>query len=358
MRFQFKTRYEQDLGLWKDGYQARWYWLLFLLMLLAPYIVPEYYRTQLNFVMIWSIVGFGLMLLIGFTGQISMGHAAFFAIGAYAEGILQGMGWPFIASAPFAMLLAGAAGFIIGLPALRLSGIYLAIATIAFGFIVEEGLARFDGLTGGNSGMMVLGLNLIGFEVTHPNAFYYLCLVCVLLVGTGAHNLLRSPTGRAFVAIRDSEISAQSMGVDLARYKTLSFGLSAAVTGLAGTLYAHQISFLSPEQFSIIQSIEFLSMVVIGGLGSLHGAVFGAIFTIGLPELIGGLKDYLPSAVVEQPGLKVTIFGIVLMLFVLYEPLGIYGRWVKIRTWFSLFPLYRKGMFDRQKAYQKSERVR
>ncbi len=358
MRFIFKTRYEQDIGLWRDHVQAMWYLLLLLALVAAPFVVPDYYRTQLNFVMIWSIVGFGLMLLIGFTGQISMGHAAFLAIGAYTEGILYGMGWPFVVSAPVAMLLAGSAGLVIGLPALRLTGIYLAIATLAFGFIVEEGLARFDWLTGGNSGLMVLGLNVLWGDTQHAYSFYYLCLVCVVLVAAAVHNLLRSPTGRAFVAIRDSEISAQSMGVDLARYKTLSFALSAAITGLAGCLYAHQMTFLSPEQFGLVQSIEFLMMIVIGGMGSLHGAVFGAVFTIGLPEFIGGIKDYLPASVVEQPGLKPTLFGVALVLFVLFEPLGIYGRWVKIRTYFSMFPLYRKGMFDRQKAYQKSERVR
>ncbi|MEZ5661825.1 MAG: branched-chain amino acid ABC transporter permease [Burkholderiaceae bacterium] len=358
MRFTFKTRYEQDLGIWRDWQQAIWYWLLIALLLLAPLFTEVYYLTQLSFIYIYAIVGFGLMLLSGFTGQISMGHAAFLAIGAYAEAILQAHGWPFIASAPIAMLLAGAAGIVIGLPALRLTGIYLAIATLAFGFIVEEGLARFEGLTGGNSGMMVMSLNIFGADTEWELTLYYLALVCVLLVGFGIHNLLRGPSGRAFVAIRDSEVSAQSMGVNLAFYKTLSFAISAAVTGLAGALYAHQIVFLSPEQFTLFVSIEFLMMVVIGGLGALHGAVFGAIFVVGLPELIAGLKDYLPSGLTEQPGLKATLFGMVLVLVVLYEPLGIYGRWVKFRTFFSLFPLYKKGMFDRQKAYQKSERVK
>lgn len=358
MRFIFKTRYEQDLGIWRDWQQGIWYWLLFALLILAPFWLPVYYLTQLSFIYIYAIVGFGLMLLSGFTGQISLGHAAFLAIGAYTEAILQAQGWPFIASAPVAVVLAGIAGLVIGLPALRLTGIYLAIATLAFGFIVEEGLARFEGLTGGNSGLMVLSLNVAGYETVWDPALYFLSLACLLLVGFAVNNLLRGPTGRAFVAIRDSEVSAQSMGVNLAFYKTLSFAISAGVTGLAGALYAHQIQFLSPEQFTLVVSIEFLMMIVIGGLGALHGAVFGAIFVVGLPELIAGLKDFLPSGVTEQPGLKATLFGIVLILVVLYEPLGIYGRWIKIRTFFSLFPLYKKGMFERQKAYQKSERVR
>lgn len=357
MRFVFKTRYEQDLQLFRDRTEAAWYALLALALLVAPFVVPEYWRAQLVFIYIWGIVGFGLMLLSGFTGQMSMGHAAFLAIGAYTETLLQAAGMPFVISAPAAILLAALAGVLIGLPALRLTGIYLAIATLAFGFIVEEVLARWESLTSGNSGLMVPTLNLIGTPVGDSETFYYLCLVCIVLVGLAVRNLLRAPTGRAFIAIRDSEISAQSMGVNLARYKTLSFALSAGITGLAGALYAHQIRFISPEQFTLFLSIEFLMMIVIGGMGSLHGAVFGAVFMIVLPELISIAKDYLPQAVAEQTGLKATVFGLLMILFVLFEPLGLYGRWVKIRTWFSLFPLYKAGMFRRQKAYQKSERV-
>jgi len=357
MRFIFKTRYEQDLQLFKDGVSAAWYCALLVVLIAAPFVLPDYYRSQLVFIFIYAIAGFGLMLLAGYTGQISMGHAAFLAIGAYTEAILQAQGWPFVLSAPVAVAFAAILGVVIGLPALRLTGIYLSIATLAFGFIVEEILARWEHVTAGNSGMLVPSVRLLFNQFESANEFYYLCLVCVVLVGLAIFNLLRSPTGRAFIAIRDSEVSAQSMGVNLARYKTLSFALSAGITGLAGALYAHQIRFISPEQFTLFVSIEFLMMIVIGGMGSLHGAVFGAIFVISLPELIGALKDYLPQAVAEQPGLKMTIFGVIMILFVLFEPMGLYGRWLKIRTYFSLFPLYKKDMFKRQKAYQKSERV-
>lgn len=357
MRFIFKTRYEQDLQVFKHGVSAAWYAALLVFLLIAPFVVPDYYRTQMVFVCIFGIAGFGLMLLSGYTGQISMGHAAFLAIGAYAEAILQAKGVPFVVSAPVAILLAAAAGVAIGLPALRLSGIYLAIATLAFGFIVEEVIARWESMTGGNAGMLVSTVDLAGFRLEGPYSFYYLCVACIVLVGFAVFNLLRSPTGRAFIAIRDSEVSAQSMGVSLARYKTLSFAISAGITGLAGALYAHQIRFLSPEQFTLFVSIELLMMIVIGGMGSLHGVVFGAIFVIGLPQAIAVAKDFLPQAVAEQTGLKTTIFGVIMILVVLFEPLGIYGRWLKIRTYFSMFPLYKKGTFRRQKAYQKSERV-
>jgi len=357
MRYIFKTRHEQDLGLFRDGFEAGWYLLLLVALLIAPFVLGNYLLSLLSFVFIYSIVGFGLMLLSGFTGQMSLGHAAFFAVGAYTEAVLQAQGWPFIASGPSAILLAAASGVVIGLPALRLTGIYLAIATMSFNFIVEEGLARWESLTGGNAGMAVPRLRLVTEALPAGIPMYMLCLACVVAVGLVIRNMLRSPSGRAFVAIRDSEVSAQSMGVNLAYYKTRSFAISAAVTGLAGALYAHQIKFLGPDQFTLMTSIEFLMMVVIGGMGSLHGAVLGAVFMIGLPELISRIKVFLPSAVADQTGLNATVFGILTVLFVLFEPLGLYGRWVKMRTWFSLFPTYRKGMFKRQKSYAKSERL-
>jgi branched-chain amino acid transport system permease protein len=171
-------------------------------------------------------------------------------------------------------------------------------------------------------------------------------------------NLLRSPTGRAFVAIRDSEVSAQSMGIHLARYKSLSFAISAALAGLGGALYAHKISFLSPEQFNIGQSIDLLLLVVIGGLGSVHGAFLGAAFLIVMPQLIALGKGFLPAVIGQAPGLQAVVYGGVLIAFVLLEPMGLYGRWLKLRTWLQLVPFYRKGLFKRQKSFQKSDRVK
>ena len=182
-------------------------------------------------------------------------------------------------------------------------------------------------------------------------AILVLCVLAVL-------NLLRSPTGRAFVAIRDSEISAQSMGINLARYKTTAFALSAALAGIAGALYAHKLRFLSPDQFTFLQSIELLMIVVIGGVGFVQGAIFGSAFWIFVQQFIVIAKDWLPPAIGQQTGLQPTVFGLVLIAFVLFEPLGLYGRWLKIRTFFQLFPFYRKGMFRRQKTYMKSERLR
>jgi branched-chain amino acid transport system permease protein len=358
MRFLFKTDYDQDIALFRHGGQKFWYGLLFAFLIAAPWLVSDYVLSQITFILIYGIVALGLMLLAGFTGLVSIGHAAFLGVGAYTEAVLASRGWPFPLSIAFAALLSAAVGVVVGLPALRVKGIYLSIATLSFGFIVEEAMARWESVTGGNTGIQVAQVRLFGFVLDSSEKFYFLCLAMTIAITFGVLNLLRSPTGRAFVAIRDSEISAQSMGIHLARFKTTSFAISAALAGVAGGLYAHKIRFISPEQFTFIQSIELLMIVVIGGLGSIQGAFFGAVFFISLPQVIAWGKDYLPASIGGATGLQPTIFGIILVAFILFEPMGLYGRWLKVRTWLELFPFYRKGMFRRQKTFQKSDRLK
>jgi len=358
MRFIFKTDYDQDIRLAKHGGHVFWYGLLVVFLVSAPWLLDEYWLAQLTFVLIYGVIGLGLMLLAGFTGLFSIGHAAFLGVGAYTEAVLAHQGWPFPLSLAMSALLSAAVGAVVGLPALRVKGIYLGIATLSFGFIVEEVLARWESVTGGNAGKHVPLLNVFGWEASDETRFYTVCLVVTTLSTLGVLNLLRSPTGRAFVAIRDSEISAQSMGIHLAHYKTLSFMISAALAGMGGALYAHKLQFISPDQFNILQSIDLLLMVVIGGLGSIHGVFLGAIFLITMPQLISLGKDLLPDAIGQAPGLQAVVYGAVLIAFVLLEPLGLYGRWLKVRTWLQLFPFYRRGMFKRQKSFQKSDRLK
>lgn len=357
MRFLFKTSYEQDIRLFRHGGQVFWYGMLGLALLAAPWWASEYVMSQLHFVLIYSIVGFGLMMLVGFTGQISLGHAAFLAVGAYTEALMQAAGVPFIVSIASAAALAGAVGVVVGLPALRLRGIYLAIATIAFNVIIEEIVTRWDSLTGGNSGRHLKAITLFGRPLESAGEFYAVCLALAALACLACANLLRAPTGRAFVAIRDSEISAACMGVNPAWYKTLAFAFSAALTGVAGALYAHKVTFISPEQFSLLVSIELVTIVILGGVGFLHGAVLGAAFIIVLPQLISLAKDWLPAGIAPS-GLQAVLFGALLVAFILFEPMGLYGRWLKVRAWLELFPFYRRGMFRRQRAYTRSERLR
>ena len=380
MRFAFKTAYEHDLGLFRDPVQRRWYGGLLAGVILLPLAVPAY-LSDISLVFIYGLCGLSLMVLAGYTGLVSLGHAAFLGIGAYAHVyFVQDLGLPWIVAVALAAVLSAASGVLVGLPALRMTGVYLTIATLAFALIIQEVFTRWDRVTHGLKGRPVDKPVLFGVSFATDWAFYFLCLA-VLIAGLWlTANLLRSPTGRAWVAIRDSEIAAQSMGVHLARYKTLAFAYSAGLMGAAGALFAHKIGFLAPDIFSVLLSIQFLLMVVVGGLGSLHGALYGAVFVALLPVLISEARDHVPAwaghaaaalgkgvgdavyqsldRFVKQPGLEPGVFGLILVLFILFEPLGIYGRWRKIWLYFSTFPLYKTATFRRQKTYMRSERLR
>ncbi|MDA9477766.1 ABC transporter permease [Bradyrhizobium sp. CCBAU 65884] len=383
MRFLFKTDYEDDIKLFPHSGYLVSYGILLALLLIAPYVLSSYLMSQLVFVCIYAIVGVALLILTGFTGQASLGHAAFLAIGAYTAAYLQKYNVPFPVYFLAAGGLTGIIGAMVGFPALRLTGIYLVIATISFALIVEEILARWESVTHGNEGMRVKTLSLLGVTVPRDSpTFYFLCLSVLVLTIVGTLNLLRSPTGRAFVAIRDSETAARSMGVNVALYKVKSFAISAAITGFAGVLFAHKLSFISPEMFTLQLSIEFIIVILIGGTFSLHGAVLGAIFIVMIDPFLTYLKDDMPgmiagiaatfgagpatagniqskvAAFASLNGLKGAIYGIIIVLFVLFEPLGLYGRWLKIKLFFQLFPLYKRATFKRQKIYVKSERNR
>src|SRR6195256_4267782 len=248
MRFLFKTDYEDDIRLFPHSGYVVSYGVLLVLLLVAPFVLSSYLVSQLVFVCIYATVGVGLMILTGFTGQASLGHAAFLAIGAYTTAYLQQLNVRFPVYFLAAGLLTGTIGALVGFPALRLQGIYLVIATISFALIVEEILARWESVTHGNEGMRVKTMQLLGTTIPRDSpTFYFLCLSVLILTIVGTLNLLRSPTGRAFVAIRDSETAARSMGVNVSLYKVKSFAISAAITGFAGCLFAHKLSFISPE---------------------------------------------------------------------------------------------------------------
>ena len=380
MRFVFKTSYAQDLGLFRDGVQRNWYVALLVGLLALPWLVPTY-LVDVSLVLIYGLAGLSLMVLAGYTGLVSLGHAAFLGVGAYTHVFFaQNLGLPWVVGVALAAAVTAGAGVLVGLPALRMTGVYLTIATLAFALIIQEVFVQWERVTGGLKGKPVDKPVVFGVSFAGDAAFYFLC-VGVLAGGLWlTANVLRSPTGRAWVAIRDSEIAAQSMGVNLAVYKTMAFAYSAGLMGIAGALFAHKVGFLAPDIFSVLLSIQLLLMVVVGGLGSLHGALFGAVFVALLPVAIAQARDSLPAWVgaaagvlgpevgaaayggverfVKQPGLEPGIFGLILVLVILFEPLGIYGRWLKLRIFFSTFPLYKRATFKRQKAYMRSERLR
>ena len=380
MRFVFKTSYAQDMGLFRDGVQRNWYLALLVALVLVPLAVPSY-LVDISLVFIYGLCGVSLMVLAGYTGLVSLGHAAFLGIGAYAHVYLsQDLHLPWLVSVALAALITAAVGVLVGLPALRMSGVYLTIATLAFALIIQEVFNHWESVTGGLKGKAVGKAVIFGLPFGGSVAFYFLCLAFLIGGLWLTQNLLGAPTGRAWVAIRDSEVAAQSMGVNLAAYKTIAFAYSAALMGVAGALFSHKVGYLAPDIFTVLLSIQFLLMVVVGGLGSLHGALYGAVFVALLPVLISEARDRVPTWLghafavfgagasdavanaadrfVKQPALEPGIFGLILALFILFEPLGIYGRWLKIKLYFSLFPLYRAATFKRQKSYMRSDRLR
>jgi branched-chain amino acid transport system permease protein len=365
MRVQFKSSYDDDINLFQDRRHLVKYAVLMVIALIIPWFIGNYYIGELTSVVVWSLAGLGLMLIAGHTGQISLGHAAFMAIGAFSHLALMIRGWHFLPALLASGLLSGLAGALIARPLGRMSGIYLAIATLALSIIIEDIAIVAEPVTGGVTGLFAPAISFFGFQVGRyatPIAFYYLCLTVLVVVTLAYVNLLRSPTGRSFLAVRDSEVSARALGVNVARAKTIAFGLSCAITGLAGALYAHLAQAVNYESFLVLISITLLLQVVIGGLGSIHGAIFGAFVVVLLPQSISITRDFInsstPVSLAAYPGMDTAVFALIILLMIIYEPRGLYGVWLRVRTWLELFPMCRKGMFRRTRSYLKTERMR
>jgi branched-chain amino acid transport system permease protein len=358
MRFAYDTTYRDGHALLRYLPGRLAYGVLMAALLIAPWVMPKYVVGELSYVFIMCIVSLGLMVLVGYTGQVSLGHSAFIAIGAYTHTWLLAHGVPLVPSMLLAAAFTGLIGLVIGLPAIRVSGLYLAMVTLAFAILTEHVIGRWKSVTGGFNGISVNSPVLFGLDLSKLQSFYYLCLAVLVIVLLGLLNLMRAKTGRAFMGVRDSEAAAYSLGIWVAGYKVLAFVVSAMVTGLGGALLAHHVGFLTPEGFGLILSLELVLMVTIGGLGSLRGAILGAILISMLPTFISRIKPLLPDHIAKQFGLETFVFGLVLALFVLFEPKGLNGRWIKFKTFLETFPLYRKDMFKRGKSYMKSERYK
>ena len=358
MQYLFKTRYNDDIRfLAKTGEKIR-VGIAIAFLLAAPLLLGDYYLAELGLLLVYAIAGVGLMVLTGHTGQVSFGHAAFLGIGAYAHAYFLSRGLPFSLSLVLTVTLTGLVGMLIGRSASKMHGFYLAIATLAFGILIETVFGEWTGVTGGHAGLAVPALKVFGVPLKAVWQQYYLDLIFALFVIWGASNLFRSPTGRSFVAVRDSELSARCLGVNVEWVKIQSFGVSAAITGLAGALLAHHLTYLVPEAFGVLESLKLMLMIVVGGLGSILGAVFGAVFIMLLPVVLSFLKDVLPPAIGQTAGLEPLLFGLIIVIVIVFEPLGLYGRWMKLRFFFETFPYYRKASFVRQKSYLKTERMR
>lgn len=336
---EIKTDYFDDIKIFKETSTLVWFVLVMGLLFSAPLFAGDYVIYMLSLSAIYTIVSLGLNLLSGFAGQISLGHAAFLAIGAYASAFLTvKLGLPFCLAMPASGAITAVASLLIGIPALRLKGLYLAIATMAFAFIAEEVILNWESVTNGANGIKLLPPSIGPLALDTDRRFYYFILAITLVLFWGTKNIIRSSLGRAFIAIRDSETAAETMGVNLAVYKTIAFIISAFYTGIAGSLFAHFIKYISPSNFTLLDSIGFIIMILVGGTGTLLGSVYGAIFITFLPEGIRFLKEIFPFFVVET-GLQGLLYGLILLLFILFEPAGLYGRWLKMKRYWKTFPL-------------------
>ncbi|MBI2503829.1 MAG: branched-chain amino acid ABC transporter permease [Candidatus Latescibacteria bacterium] len=341
--------YDEDLQLFRTGVKRCWFGVLVVGLAAAPWagaaLGGNYAVYLLNLTGIAVIVALGLNLLIGSTGLVSLGHAAFLAVGAYTAGVLANrLGFPFWMTLTLSGIFTGGIGVIVGLPALRLKGLYLGLATLAFQFVTEHLILHWEGLTGGANGMAVPRPALGEFTFGTDLRFYYLTAPLALLLGLGIANLQRSRFGRALVAIRDSDVAAEAVGVDLARYKTLAFGVSAAYAGVAGSLFAHYLGYIGPDHFTVLLSVEYLTMVIMGGMGSILGSVLGAILATLLPEGLrlaeGALRQSYPSLVF--PDLRALVMGLVLILFIVFEPEGLAGLWRRVREYWQEWPFSKR----------------
>lgn len=276
-------------------------------------------------VALFTIAAVGLNLLVGYAGQISLGHAAFLALGAYTHTIVYTKGAPLFVGALAGAGVAGLFGVLVGIPSLRLKGPYLAIATLGFQVAVDQILGRWESLTGGRMGLPVPAAEI--FVQLSPRAYAVVCIGVAILVVWGTYNLTRSKVGRAFVAIRDNETAAEAMGVDLVRYKTLAFAVSAAITGLAGALLVHLSDSINPSNFTLLDSIELLVMIMVGGLASILGSVLGAALIVILAHTMSAFRDY-----------QSVVIGAILVAVILFEPMGLRGRWLRIKVYFKAWP--------------------
>jgi branched-chain amino acid transport system permease protein len=345
-----KRDYYEDVQLFSSGVVVFWFIVLLAFLALFPFLFKNYYVYMANYMAINVLVAIGLNILVGYTGQISLGHAGFFAIGAYTTVTLMlKVHLPFVLALPAAALATALFGFLIGLPALRLEGPYLSIATLGFGLTITQVIGRID-FFGGRQGLHPPDLTIGPWHLDSDRDFYYLLITITVILTLAARNLIKTKVGRAFIAIRDADIAAETMGVNLMYYKTLAFAVSAFYTGLAGGLYAFVLRFIEPQLFSLLMSIVFLAMVVVGGLGSVFGAIAGACLLSWLDLELRNILDipYLGAwlevlsksyfSITGVSNIQLILYGLIMVLIMLFEPLGIYGFWIRTKIYWKTWP--------------------
>lgn len=339
----FKESYLEDEKIFQSVFVKFWLVILFAFLILLPFVANPYIMYIANLIGFAIIGAVGLNLLTGFTGQISLGHAAFIGVGGYSTAILMTrLDMPFWFALPIAGFISAGVGMIIGIPSLRVKGLYLVISTLAAQFVLEYIFVHWESMTRGIRGINVPPPRIGKFQFDTETSFYFITLILVIVAVGFARNLIRTKWGRAFVAIRDRDLAAEIIGINLFRYKLIAFALSSFYAGIAGGLWVSFMKVVTPEHFPLSLSIQYLAMVIVGGLGTIIGSIFGAIFMTLVPELLnvltGSTKHLFPGLDQLFIPLKEVVFGALIVSFLIFEPHGLAEIWNRIKNFFGLWP--------------------
>ncbi len=343
--------YGEDERIFRTRFKRVWF-VIFLLFVAITFVgstfgigANEYHYFIGNLILVNLIAAIGLNLLVGFTGLLSLGHAAFMGVGAYTSALLiTKLACPFSLSILLAGLVAALCGIVVGIPSLRIKGFYLMVATLAFQFVIEYVIIHWDSVTRGIRGIELPTPHLFSLSLEKNQTYFLFLFVLAVILMWGAKNITRSKIGRAFIAIRDNDVSAEIIGISIFRYKLLSFAISAFYAGVAGAVFAGLLRTAIPEEYVFLNSIIFLVMVLVGGLGRLVGTVFGVIFITLVPVLLDLIVSYIgrvydPNFTIYLGPMKELVFGGLIILFILFEPEGLVGIWIKFRDYFRIWPL-------------------
>jgi branched-chain amino acid transport system permease protein len=336
-----KQTYTADAALFDSRTQKAWLAVGASLLVLFPFVASDYWLYLACLVAINVASATGLNILTGYTGLVSLGQAAFMGLGAYTVAILQARwGTPFFVNLLAGGVVAMLGGIVVGIPSLRVKGLYLAIATIAASFIAHFLFANLK-LTGGTTGLSLKPATVFGLPLDTSFRIYWLIVPTMLLMVLGAANLFRTRVGRAFIAVRDRDISAEVLGIPLLRTKLLSFALSSFYAGVAGGLWAYFFRVVTPESFPLLMSIFFLAAIIVGGMGTILGGILGAVFMTMVPEVLKLIFDLLPGGTemtVFLSPVRTVVFGLLIVGFLVFEPHGLAEMWRRVRRFFHLWP--------------------
>jgi branched-chain amino acid transport system permease protein len=345
---EYKTDYKRDMTLYALPISRFAVGLMVLLFFVAaPLLMSEYQLTLLSLVAIAVVGALGLNILVGYAGQLSIGHAAFMSVGAYtAANLVTKLDMPFLLTLPAGGIMAAAIGLIVGIPSLRIKGIYLAIATLAAQFIIEWIINHSPSISGGVQASIEIDRpTILGWKLDQAVDLYLFLVTIAAIAIVCTQNLIRSRIGRAFIAIRDQDIAAEIIGISVFKYKLYAFGISSFYAGVTGVLYTYYLGIASYEQFTLVVSIDYLAMIIIGGLGSILGSVLGAFFITLLPIGIRLFMENVGSLFLEPEALasiisqmRLIVFGSLIIIFLIMEPEGLNRLWINIRNYFRVWP--------------------